>query len=62
MTNNTLLKRKLISDVIFILLGIIAIPIIVFSGNYWFILIPVIAIVLFIGIAIYHMKTLKDIK
>lgn len=59
-SRTTYLRRRLISDVVYLVLCILGIILVANIRHYWLTLVPILALVLGIFIIRYHLKEYKD--
>lgn len=59
-SRTTYLRRRLISDVAYLVLCILGIILVANTRHYWLTLVPILALVLGIFIIRYHLKEYKD--
>lgn len=59
-SRTTYIRRRLIADVIYLIFCIVGVVLISLTGHYWFVIVPILALILGVFIIRYHLKEYKD--
>lgn len=59
-SRNTLMRRRIIFDAIYLLFCLVGIVLIAVTGHYWLTIVPILALILGIFILRYHLKEFSE--